>query len=44
MESTLWGEPSKAVKPFEPDKCINSEEALPGSCPGQAATAKVMPK
>lgn len=41
-ESILMGEPPKAVKAHEASKCMNSEEAISGSCPGLAATAEVM--
>lgn len=44
MESTLKGEPSKAVKASKSDKCMDSEEVISGSCPGLAATTEVTPK
>lgn len=41
-ESFLMGEPSKAAQAREANKCMNSEEAISGSCSGLAAAAEVM--
>lgn len=43
MENCLKGELSKAVKAYKPNKYMNSEEVISGSCPGLAAGTKGIP-